>query len=327
MLCEVELRLNRTCEAHAFLANPTVKRLAGLLSGEGVERNAMSLVRLSPGRPHARPLFLAPGLMGLSSEYANLSNALHPDIPVYGIQHADLRKTSETFPGLADVARHYAEQIRKIQPIGPYAVAGYSAAGIVAVAIAQALQEFGEKTDFVGLIDSTPPASVSIPPPFTSLRRTLRFSRTVADRFGEILDEPHALPRLWKRSKSAVVRSLTRWFPLGAPRNQRIDEVIPGMDKQVRNDEKELMQLRLDMIASYELRQDPIDVVLFRTLVDPFEGPHEPDLAWSRALMGHVVVEHLPGPHEKLLSGDGARSLARVMERHLLNRAVVGGVV
>jgi hypothetical protein len=81
------------------------------------------------------------------------------------------------------------------------------------------------------------------------------------------------------------------------------------------------------MIASYELRQDPIDVVLFRTLVDPFEGPHEPDLAWSRALMGHVVVEHLPGPHEKLLSGDGARSLARVMERHLLNRAVVGGVV
>ena len=323
MLCEVEVRLNRTCEAHAFLANPTVKCLAGLLSGEGGTSSVEPLIRLSVGRPHVRPLFLAPGLLGLSSEYANLANALHPDIPVYGFQHSPVRKSDEAHHDLAETARHYAEQIRKTQPTGPYAIAGYSAGGIVAIAIAQALHECGDKTDFVGLIDSTPPASVSIPPPFTSLRRSLRLCRTIADRFRELFEEPYVPARLWARAKSAVVRSVTCWFPFAAWRKQRVDDLIIGMDDRFKREAKELMQLRLDAILSYEPRQDPMDVVLLRTPIDPFEGPHEPDLAWGRTIRGKVVIEHLPGPHEMLLAGEGAKSLARVLERHLLSRTQV----
>ena len=152
------------------------------------------------------------------------------------------------------------------------------------------------------------------------MRRTLRFSRTIVDRFRELVAAPHALRQLWERSKSASVRSFARWFPLAASRKQRIGDIITSVEGQFRSEEMELMQLRLDAILSHELRQDPVDVVLLRTLVDPFEGPHEPDLAWGRAITGKVTVEQLPGPHERLLSGEGAKSLARVMERHLLSR-------
>jgi amino acid adenylation domain-containing protein len=321
MLCEVEVRLNRTCDAHTFLANPTVKCLAGLLDGEGGAGSAQIQICLSSGRPHLRPLFLAPGLLGQSSEYGNLAKALHPDIPVYGLQPGQICKSDNEHHDLAEAARHYAAEIRKTQPVGPYSIAGYSAGGIVALAIAQALHAGGEKTDFVGLIDSTPPASVSIPPPFTSLRRSLRLCRTIADRFREMLTGPHVPRLLWARTKSAIFRSLASWFPFLAWRKQRVDDLFIGISGDVNPEEIARMQLRLEVILSYEPKQDPIDVILLRTLPDPFEGPHEPDLGWGRAITGKVTVEHLPGPHEKLLTGEGAKSLARALERYLLSRA------
>ena len=39
------------------------------------------------------------------------------------------------------------------------------------MAIAEELRARGESTDFVGLIDTLPPKSVSVPSPFTSPRR------------------------------------------------------------------------------------------------------------------------------------------------------------
>jgi thioesterase domain-containing protein len=267
-----------------------------------------------------RPLFLAPGLLAQSSEYANLANALHADIPVYAIQPSAVGQGDEADRDLAAAARQYAEEVQKAQPSGPYALAGYSAGGIVAVAIAQALHEAGEKTDFVGLIDSTPPTSIPIPLPFTSLKRSLRLCRTIADRFRELSEGPYVPARLWGRAKSVVVRSLMSWFPFAAWRQQSLDDIIVDREGQFKHGEKELMQRRLDAVLSYELRPEPIDLVLLRTRVDPIEGPHEPDLAWGRATRGKVIVEQLPGSHEMLLAGDGAKQLARALERHLLRR-------
>ena len=323
MLAEVERRFNRSCDARLFLANPTVGSLAALLlsDGRGVEP-VVSVVRLSRGNNEARPLFLAPGLFGLSSEYSNLANALHPDIPVYAIQHGPTSVDDAVHRTLTIAARRYADAIRTVQPIGPYAIAGYSAGGIVAVAIAQAMHKAGDATDFVGVIDSTPPALVPVPPPFTSFRRTWRMCRTIGDRFGEFLDGPRALSTLWLRVKSASIRSLTRWFPMAAWRTPSVDDVIQGTSERHNAAEVDLMQRRLDAILTFEPDTDPVDIVLLRTRFDPFEGPHEADLAWSRAITGRVDIEQLPGAHEALLTRDGATGLARVLDKHLLIRKV-----
>ena len=47
----------------------------------------------------------------------------------------------------------------------------------------------------------------------------------------------------------------------------------------------------------------PIDMVLFRVALDPFEGPHEEELGWRRVTTGRITVEYLPGTHEQ--HGDG----------------------
>jgi thioesterase domain-containing protein len=320
MLRQVEVRLERVVNPRDFLRNPTIGCLACLLrGGEEPDSSAAVLIRLSQGNSHLRPLFLAPNLAGLGAEFANLGKALHPDIPVYAIQHR--LRASENGPAhdLTTAARHYAGLLRAAEPQGPYAIAGYSAGGIVALAIAESLHAVGAKTDFVGLIDSTPPATVPIPLPVTP-RRFVRLCRTIIARCGEVARGWSGAASVWARIQSAVFRSLTGWFPAVAWRKPTIDDVLVGGSGRLAPDDKESMQLRLDAALSYELGLAPIDVVLFRTIPDPLEGPHEPDLGWRRAVRGRVKIEHVPGAHEALLTAAGVSGLAVAFDSYLRHR-------
>ena len=80
------------------------------------------------------------------------------------------------------------------------------------------------------------------------------------------------------------------------------------------------MQKRLDLVSAFVPRLEKIDVVLFRTAVDPLTGPYEEDLGWHRATRGHVKVVTVPGEHDELMTSSGAQPLARFMEDFLLAR-------
>ena len=77
-------------------------------------------------------------------------------------------------------------------------------------------------------------------------------------------------------------------------------------------------QAQLNMVITHEPRRHPIDVVLFRSNVDPFEGPHESDLGWHRTVTGRVTVETLPLRHHEMLTVDGVPRLAGLVRKHLL---------
>ena len=52
------------------------------------------------------------------------------------------------------MARVYIEQMRTVQPSGPYALVGYSFGGLVAFEIAQQLIAAGEKIELLCLLDT-----------------------------------------------------------------------------------------------------------------------------------------------------------------------------
>ena len=80
---------------------------------------------------------------------------MRPDTPVYAIQDLGLTSSDYAFHSLEDMATFYIEQIKTIQPNGPYRIAGYSMGGSIAFEIARQLQErYHETISFLGLIDS-----------------------------------------------------------------------------------------------------------------------------------------------------------------------------
>ena len=139
----------------AVFENPTVAGLAADL-GEGDADEAFDV--MLPLRRHGchPPLFCIHPVTGISWSYSGLMRHLGPDYPIYGLQARGLAR-GEPFPrSIEEMAADYAEQIRKVQPVGPYHLLGWSLGGLVAHAIATELQGQGEQTALVALLDAYP---------------------------------------------------------------------------------------------------------------------------------------------------------------------------
>jgi amino acid adenylation domain-containing protein len=99
------------------------------------------------------PLFLAHAAEGNVLLYRSLAAHLGQDQPVYGLQSAGLDGNSPVDARFEHVARNYIDEIRQIQPHGPYMLGGYCLGGTIALEMAQQLIKAGETVGLVALIE------------------------------------------------------------------------------------------------------------------------------------------------------------------------------
>jgi amino acid adenylation domain-containing protein len=117
---------------------------------------------LVPIRPEGSlpPLFLVAGGMGGEQEllvYARLTRYLNPDQPFFGLRARGVDDLVEPHESVEAMAAEHLEEIRKVQPRGPYYVSGSCVGGVVAFELAQQLRAGGEDVPLLILIDSNFP--------------------------------------------------------------------------------------------------------------------------------------------------------------------------
>ena len=100
------------------------------------------------------PLFCAHPVVGLSWCYLSMLPHVDPKYPLYGLQARGLQRPEPLPASMREMARDYADQIRTIQPAGPYHLLGWSLGGNVAFAIAEELQDRGERIGLLIVLDS-----------------------------------------------------------------------------------------------------------------------------------------------------------------------------
>lgn len=114
-----------------------------------------SLVVIQAGKPGiSKPPLFCIHVLGKGLQYYRpLLPYLDPDQPVYGLS---TQAVGEAFPSnqVKDLADHYIQQIRQIQPQEPYCLIGYSFGGLIAFEMARKLTVQGQKVSFLGLIDT-----------------------------------------------------------------------------------------------------------------------------------------------------------------------------
>ncbi|CAL5868710.1 uncharacterized protein PFLUO_LOCUS2937 [Penicillium psychrofluorescens] len=79
-----------------------------------------------------------------------------PDRPIYAMRPRGFNPGDETFKDLSDLHTTYYEALKKKQPTGPYAMAGYSYGGMVAFEIAKKIEADGDEVKFLGCFDLPP---------------------------------------------------------------------------------------------------------------------------------------------------------------------------
>jgi aspartate racemase len=316
----IERRFNKAVNPVAFFRTPTLVHLAEMIRTSAGDESRTPLLRLVVGSPGVRPLFFTPGVPGRGFHYVHLAQALDATIPVYSLQVRGLRTGEIPHSDTLAAARDYANWIQEVQPKGPYALTGFSAGCIVAIAVADVLLQRGERLDFVGLIDGVPPTTIRFPTPLSSPQRFARFARTTVDRVREILKRPDAPQALWWRGRSAARRVMARWLPGMAHREISVDDLFIGSGVRFTKRDWQLMQAHLSMLMHYKPDPVALDIVLFRSLLDPFEGPYEADLGWSRLVTGRIAIEVFGSRHRDLLGASGAPELGKRINRYLQQR-------
>ncbi|KAK4167951.1 putative polyketide synthase [Cladorrhinum sp. PSN259] len=149
--------------SHLLPPQQLFKALESAIHGTSSFKATSILLRGTPSSPHPS-LFLLPDGSGSASSYVPLAPHLHLPGPVYGLNSPflDSPQSFRNIP-LEKVATIYLEEIRRIQPNGPYNLAGWSIGGTYAFEIAsQLIQKYGEEVESLTLIDS--PCPKKLPP-------------------------------------------------------------------------------------------------------------------------------------------------------------------
>ncbi|RXK84775.1 amino acid adenylation domain-containing protein [Chlorobaculum sp. 24CR] len=165
-LCsQIQKKMNRKVTLSGLFQSLTIKKLARTFSNEE------SITELSPavcihavdsGRS-LPPLFFI-HILGTGLKFCRpIVRRLSPELPVYGLSiHLLEAYPSEGFSA-EKLAKHYVREVRKIQPKGPYLLAGISFGGIIAFEMTRELTQAGETVALTALIDTNLPGAFRAP--------------------------------------------------------------------------------------------------------------------------------------------------------------------
>jgi thioesterase domain-containing protein/acyl carrier protein len=100
------------------------------------------------------PLFCMHGAGGVVLIYRDLALNLGADQPFYGLQSQGLDGSLPLLTRVEDMAALYVTEIRRVQPHGPYFLAGYCGGGTIAYEVAQQFCAQGEPVGLLALFDT-----------------------------------------------------------------------------------------------------------------------------------------------------------------------------
>ncbi|QWF78052.1 type I polyketide synthase [Amycolatopsis sp. CA-230715] len=176
-------RSGRELTVSELFEHPTIERMAVHLRDEETEGRPVRPLRT---RGDQNPLFFFHPGGGDTAVYRQLVGLLDEDIPAYGFDRVD---------GLVSVeerVERYLPELRKIQPHGPYRLAGWSFGGFIAFDMAQRLRAEGEEVELLAMIDSILPLTGDTGLSDVDLmkKRLERFEEFLESSYGKRIDLP-----------------------------------------------------------------------------------------------------------------------------------------
>jgi amino acid adenylation domain-containing protein len=158
LMARIEKGFGRNYPLATLFQHSTIEQLAGVIRQQQQPVLGELVPIQTPANTTKPPIFCMHAAGGNVLSYAELANLLGKDQPFYGLQARGLDGSQPPFNELTAMAANYLQQIRGVQPQGPYHLAGWCLGGIIAFEIAQQLRQQGEEVALLALFDSKLPA-------------------------------------------------------------------------------------------------------------------------------------------------------------------------
>jgi thioesterase domain-containing protein len=280
---------------------------------------AQCLVPIQP-RGDRPPFFLFPGMGGNVLTFQRLTCYLAADQPVLGLQSVGVDGRQQPIMSLPEIATRFIDEIRAVQPHGPYRFGGFSFGGLVAFEAAQQLAAAGERVELLALFDTLLDVKDLVPARAgVRWRRRVDFLRRRLQHHSRSLLEAEAGGRLLGhlRAKSRTLRRrLKSRIWRGAVAVQRTLEIgeehfeLPAYLRSVRE---------ANVLAARRYTPTPYHgvITLFRAVDRGLAGPADSDANWQFLARGGLRVVDVPGDHLSILGEPHVQVLGTALDAAL----------
>jgi thioesterase domain-containing protein/acyl carrier protein len=310
LLARIGQQIGKPMPLAILLQGATIEQLAAILRQQSADLPWSPLVAIQPNGAKP-PFFCMPGGGGNVIYLYELARHLGPDQPFYGLQAVGLDGKSRPHTRIEDMAACYIEQIRAVQPQGPYLLGGHSFGAIVAFEMSQQLQRQGQDIALLVIIDTEAPHPYDRPArsdedetaPLVGfiqvfeawLGKPLGISVEVLQslKADERLDYLHehlaAAQVLPADGDRAQLRGLVEVFMT----NRQIHYLPP----------EDILRTRIALLRASELPEEPIDE-------EQRARMREPTWGWGPFAVGPVAVHWVPGDHITMMTKPHIQVLA-----------------
>ncbi|CAM2828153.1 non-ribosomal peptide synthetase [Prescottella defluvii] len=288
-----------------MFVEPTVESIAariqsGAATGSGMtESGGLDVVLPLRESGNEAPLFCIHPISGLSWGFTGLSQYVGPDRPIYGLQSPALGQDTELPATIEQWAALYVDEIRRIQPHGPYHLLGWSMGGSVAYAMAVQLRALGEEIRTLAMLDSF----VSDPEKDIELHPSPSLADLLGDFAAQLAGGDVALAEM---------------------NEERIEQILQGLPAPFDKITEHGWGRILDGIAHssalldrYRPAEFDGDVLYFRAAANADADGDVGVDGWRPSVSGTIEVVSVPVEHRKMTSPAGLEVVGPSLERYL----------
>ncbi|WP_234737002.1 non-ribosomal peptide synthetase [Tellurirhabdus bombi] len=289
----------------------TIQKLASLLSVEEQKTQYKSLVPIKPSGSKT-PIYLVHG-NGLNVlTFYGLANQMEADQPVYGLQAKGLDGTDEPLETIEAIAAFYNSEIIRQNPAGPYALAGYSFGGYVAMEMAQQLKKMGKEVKMLAMFDTNANEVNTQSSPIGKLNKKIvrQFYKMlwISKSFSE---DPSSTIKYQQDYFERQFKNLLESAGIKAEAKPEGESIFSFMDSLI---EKYNAALRNYKMVPYD---GVID--LFRAQERPYFVDDFEYLGWKEYALQGVRIHEVPGDHSVMLQPPNDKEFARILQDALDN--------
>ena len=293
----------------------TIENLAKVISSRTGPSTWSSLVEIEPQGENP-PFFCVHGITGDILWFRNLAYCLAPDYPFYGLQARGLDGIQEPFNDISAMAAHYIEEIRLLQPKGPYMLGGASFGGSVSLEIAQQLMAQGEEVSLLAIFDHAP-LNVKVDVPANKLSRSMTRAFKIAKNF------PHWLQEFLSLGPARMISRVQRKIRLA--RKVRGQHDIQDLEQfnagdlidfagELPEHRQKIILCAFQALKAYDPKPYPGWVTLFRAMNRPLFNTFDPALGWQKLAPGRLKVVDIASSHEGMFMQPHVLELARELK-------------
>ncbi|GAB3992312.1 hypothetical protein GCM10028807_25120 [Spirosoma daeguense] len=309
VMTQLEKETGRRLPLSTLLTYPTIRKLAQLVQTEEPPTAWKSLVPIKPQGSKV-PIYIIHGIGLNLLNFSSLVNYMDAEQPIYGLQARGLDGVEEPLDNMEAIASTYLSEVLEQNPDGPYAIAGYSFGGYVALEMARQLKEMGKEVKMLAMFDTNAQESDSRQDMIGWVRKKIfrQFPKMLW--FAESLVK-HPILTIRYQQNYVARQFQALLMATGIQKPPVVEKEFDQLNAIIEKHE----------VAFYNYKMRPYDgiVDLFKAQLRVYFVDDSKFLGWKKYALQGVRIHSVPGDHEMMLLPPNDKAFARALQKALDN--------